>query len=62
MKVELGDIEMDYIVKGDGPPVVLIHGLAEGKESWLEVQNKLEGFRTYASDLRGHGKTSLGNG
>ena len=61
MKVKLGDIEMAYIVKGDGPPVVLIHGLAEGKESWLEVQEKLEGFRTYASDLRGHGKTTLGS-
>ena len=52
MKVELGDIETAYIARGDGPPVVLIHGLAEGKESWLEVQDKLEGFRTYASDLR----------
>ncbi len=62
MKVELGDIETAYIARGDGPPVVLIHGLAEGKESWLEVQDKLEGFRTYASDLRGHGKTTLGNG
>ena len=62
MKVELGDIETAYIARGDGPPVVLIHGLAEGKESWLEVQDKLEGLRTYASDLRGHGETTLGNG
>lgn len=60
MKVTLGDIDVGYRVSGDGPPVVLIHGLAESRDSWAGVQQALTGYRTYAIDLRGHGETSLG--
>jgi pimeloyl-ACP methyl ester carboxylesterase len=62
MKVKLGDIETAYSVQGEGPPVVLIHGLAEGKESWRGIQEKLSDFKTFTYDLRGHGKSSLGKG
>ena len=62
MKVQLGDIAVSYVVQGEGPPVVLVHGLAEGKESWSVIQQRLKNFRTYAYDLRGHGETTLGNG
>ena len=62
MKVQLGDIEVSYTVQGEGPPVVMVHGLAESKESWYGVQEKLGDSRTYAYDLRGHGETSLGKG
>lgn len=60
MKVTLGDIEVSYHVSGEGPPVVLIHGLAEDHSSWAGVQQTLTDYRTYAIDLRGHGETSLG--
>lgn len=60
MNVQLGDITVACTVVGDGPPVVLVHGLAEGRQSWSEIQQKLHGYRSYAYDLRGHGETSLG--
>ena len=62
MKIQLGDIETAYTIHGDGPPLVLIHGLAESKESWRGIQHKLKNFRTYAYDLRGHGETPIGSG
>jgi pimeloyl-ACP methyl ester carboxylesterase len=62
MKAWLGDIEVAYTIMGDGPQVVLIHGLAEGKESWAGVQQRLTDFCTHAYDFRGHGETTLGQG
>ena len=60
MKIQLGDLEVAYTVQGVGPPVVLIHGLAEDKTSWSGVQDRLEDFHTLAYDFRGHGETTLG--
>jgi pimeloyl-ACP methyl ester carboxylesterase len=60
VKARLRDIEVSYAVHGEGPPVVLIHGLAEDHRSWADVQRRLDDYRTYAYDLRGHGETSLG--
>jgi pimeloyl-ACP methyl ester carboxylesterase len=60
VKVRLGDIDVGYTVAGEGPPVVLIHGLAEDRASWAGVQAALPGYRSYACDLRGHGETTLG--
>ena len=61
MKIKIGDINVSYSVQGNGEPVVLIHGLAENKESWCGIQEKLE-CRTYSYDLRGHGESTLGKG
>jgi 3-oxoadipate enol-lactonase len=61
VKVRLGDIDVGYTVAGEGPPVVLIHGLAEDRTSWVHVQEALTGYRSYAYDLRGHGQTTLGD-
>jgi 3-oxoadipate enol-lactonase len=60
VKVQVGDIEVGYTVAGEGPPVVLVHGLAEDRSSWAGVQQHLAGHRTFAYDLRGHGETTLG--
>jgi pimeloyl-ACP methyl ester carboxylesterase len=61
MKATVGDIEVGYTIAGEGAAVVLIHGLAEERSSWANVQRSLPNYRTYAYDLRGHGETSLGN-
>ena len=45
---------------GEGPTVVLLHGLAEDARSWAVIQRALPEFRTVAVELRGHGKTTLG--
>ncbi len=60
MKIPVGDIEVAFTAHGEGPPVVLIHGLAEDRSSWSAVQNALPSYRTFAYDLRGHGETTLG--
>jgi pimeloyl-ACP methyl ester carboxylesterase len=60
VKVVLGDIEVAFSDHGEGPAVVLIHGLAEDHSSWAAIQKALPGYHTYAYDLRGHGETTLG--
>ena len=42
---------------GSGPPIVLIHGLGASLEQWQPLMNDLglQGFRTLALDLLGHG-------
>jgi pimeloyl-ACP methyl ester carboxylesterase len=60
VKVRLNDIEVNFEDSGSGPAVVLIHGLAEDRRSWRDVQNHLQNFHTFAYDLRGHGLTPIG--
>ncbi|WP_223166751.1 alpha/beta fold hydrolase [Nonomuraea sp. SYSU D8015] len=41
---------------GDGPPVLLLHGLGATLDAWQEVAPPLTGaYRVVAMDLRGHG-------
>ncbi|KAI3602710.1 hypothetical protein D8I24_3261 (plasmid) [Cupriavidus necator H850] len=61
MIVQCGDIDVAYARHGEGEPVVLVHGLAEDRTSWVDVQTSLKSYATYAYDLRGHGETTLGN-
>lgn len=58
--VPLGDIDVCYRVWGSGPPVVLVHGLAEDAGSWRPIAPGLTGRTVYAYDLRGHGGTTIG--
>lgn len=44
---------------GDGPPVILLHGLGGTVEAWDEVAPEL-GYRAVAIDLRGHGHSGDG--
>jgi pimeloyl-ACP methyl ester carboxylesterase len=45
---------------GDGPPLLLIHGLAGSSLNWMAVAPKLaERHRVYALDLIGFGQTPL---
>ncbi len=60
--VSIGDIIIHYKRTGSGPPVVLLHGLAEDHRSWSQVQAELSDYTTYAVDLRGHGSTTSGEG
>ncbi|GAA4857470.1 alpha/beta fold hydrolase [Saccharopolyspora rosea] len=58
-EIALNDIEVHYDESGSGPAVVFVHGLAEDHRSWHQ-RHELADRRTYAYDLRGHGRTSLG--
>jgi pimeloyl-ACP methyl ester carboxylesterase len=57
----LRDIDVAYIAAGFGRPLVLVHGLAQDHGMWAVQQAHLAEFRTFAYDLRGHGRTSLGD-
>ena len=60
MRARLADIDVGYARMGEGPPAVMLHGLAEDRNSWADVQRRLSDYTTYAYDLRGHGGTNLG--
>ena len=57
-KIEVGNLSVAVDDAGDGPPVVLLHGLACGKRMWFHQIRALRNcFRVIAYDLRGHGLT-----
>jgi pimeloyl-ACP methyl ester carboxylesterase len=50
-------------VTGDGPPVVLVHGLGCSHQHWVRVARRLaHRHRVYAWDARGHGLCELAAG
>jgi 4,5:9,10-diseco-3-hydroxy-5,9,17-trioxoandrosta-1(10),2-diene-4-oate hydrolase len=54
--VNIDGISTRYVVKGQGPPVLLIHGFGEFLEVWgYNVSRLSEHFAVYALDLPGHG-------
>ncbi len=61
MRSALGDIEVAWRASGHGEPVVLVHGLAEDGRSWEAQLGRLGPHRTFAYDIRGHGRTTLGS-
>lgn len=53
---EFADVELAHDVTGDGPPLVLVHGLASSRRCWdLVVPDLARDFTVYAVDLPGHG-------
>lgn len=45
-------------IEGDGPPVVLVHGIGASRHSWDWLVGHLRAkFRCIAYDLRGHGRS-----
>jgi pimeloyl-ACP methyl ester carboxylesterase len=54
-------VPINYRVKGDGPPVVLIHGFAvSGEANWsmADISDKLaRDFKVIIVDVRGHGRS-----
>jgi 3-oxoadipate enol-lactonase len=59
-RVALGDHETLVRVRGDGPPIVLIHSLGLDARMWERTAELLAeaGARTFAYDVRGHGSAT----
>jgi pimeloyl-ACP methyl ester carboxylesterase len=52
-----------YRIAGDGPPVVLIHGMLNSSSHWHDVAQRLAGSHTViAPDLIGHGDSAAPRG
>jgi pimeloyl-ACP methyl ester carboxylesterase len=50
---------INYVSYGEGPPVILIHGMAASLQDWDEFIPSLvsRGYRAIALDLPGHGES-----
>lgn len=59
-QVTVNDIDVTYTQHGSGDPVIFIHGLAEDHHTWRVQQHALNQFHSFAYDLRGHGRTTIG--
>lgn len=54
----VGPYRVRYFEGGEGPPLVLIHGIASSSEDWAMVVGELtKHHRVYAPDLLGYGGT-----
>ena len=54
--VQAGGVELAYRERGDGPAVLLVHGMADDSHGWQEVVEGLEDqARVIAYDRRGYG-------
>ena len=61
MFIDLGDTRLHYVSTGEGPPVVLLHGLGGSLHAWHGVIEVLAlHHHVIAVDLRGHGRSGTG--
>ncbi len=59
-KAKNGDINIYYEVEGEGPPLVLHHGITGSLENWREsgyVDGLRSDYQLILMDARGHGKS-----
>ena len=55
--------EVAYRAAGDGPVLVLVHGIAGSSDTWLPIMPLLaEDYRVIAPDLLGHGESAKPRG
>ena len=56
--VRTNDIETHFVKRGNGPPIVFIHGMAMSATEWEPQMDALsDEYTTIAYDVRGHGRT-----
>jgi 4,5:9,10-diseco-3-hydroxy-5,9,17-trioxoandrosta-1(10),2-diene-4-oate hydrolase len=61
--VKVGGKDIRYWVGGQGPAVILVHGLSASAEYWqYNLAPLSEGYRVYAPDLLGFGRSDKGLG
>ena len=62
-EVELHGHRAIYRIAGDGPPIVLIHGMINSSRHWEQVARRLAGdYTVVAPDLIGHGDSATPRG
>lgn len=62
--IDLGGLRLRCDDVGDGPVIVLLHGLGASRADWVEVVPRLTaaGYRVVVPDLRGHGDSERPRG
>ena len=57
------DAEISYEIRGEGPPIVLLHPFPCDHGFWYPVAAALDSrYRLILPDLRGHGESEIGEG
>jgi len=58
-KIQLDDVEINYVTAGEGAPVLLLHGFPQNLSMWARIAPKLaENYKVVCADLRGYGDSS----
>ena len=53
-------IDCEYTIQGDGPPLILVHGIGAARDTWRFMVDQLaEHFTVVTYDLRGHGASPM---
>ena len=53
------DVEIYYQIQGEGPPLLLIHGLGSSSRDWeFQIEDFVEDYQVITFDVRGHGRSS----
>lgn len=56
-------LECEYSVEGDGPPLILVHGIGAARNTWAKLLPVLTPhFTVITYDLRGHGASPMPEG
>ncbi|MFC4531554.1 alpha/beta fold hydrolase [Sphaerisporangium dianthi] len=60
--LEIEGGRLAYEVSGEGPLIVLAHGMGDGREAYRSLAPRLvaAGYRVVKADLRGHGESTTG--
>ena len=56
--IDLGEVTLHWAEIGEGPPVLLLHGLNDSHRTWREIWPRVPGRRVLMLDLPGHGMSS----
>jgi 3-oxoadipate enol-lactonase len=62
MQKQVGNTTMHYQRLGSGEPLILIHGLGEVKEGWINQHELANEYELIIPDLRGHGASEATEG
>jgi haloacetate dehalogenase len=58
-RFDTGEVDINYVMGGDGPPVLLLHGYPQTLAMWAAIAPVLsERYTVIAADLRGYGGSS----
>jgi pimeloyl-ACP methyl ester carboxylesterase len=60
-RIRINDVELNVVIQGEGPPVLLVHGFPDDHTVWRDQIPALVngGFRVIAVDTRGCGESEI---